>query len=326
MIGQEVGGRYRVIEYLGRGSYGETWKAVDKNLPGYPYCVVKKLDPQSNQKYELNIAERLFIEEAETLQKLSKNEHIPQILAFFQEEYQYYLVMEYIEGEDLSLELNSGDRWDENQVIELLQQILHALEVIQKYKLIHRDIKPSNLMRRSQDGKIILIDFGCVKIFNPSQRTVFIGTPGYIPDEQIKGYPQLNSDIYAVGMIGIQALTGKLPSELTFNADHKIMWRNPEVKVSKDLAEILDKMVKYKYSERYSCATQALNALKEVKSRIEPTLLPCYPTTVLKPSLLPNQLLVAGLMSVLLTFSYLFLESQVTNQVEANGNHTCEFC
>lgn len=126
---------------------------------------------------------------------------------------------------------------------------LTPLAFVHQKKVIHRDIKPPNLIRRQQDGKIVLIDFGTVKQIAGTQvtnahgqtvMTVTIGTPGYMPSEQSNGKPRLSSDIYAVGMIGIQALTGLPPEQLPEDPDTaEIIWRR-QVQVSPQLAELLD--------------------------------------------------------------------------------------
>jgi serine/threonine-protein kinase len=102
-----------------------------------------------------------------------------------------------------------------------------------------------------------------------TRMTVSIGTAGYMPSEQSKGSPKLSSDIYAVGMIAIQALTGKmppsglmLPSELQEDPEtEEIIWRD-QVQVSQGLAEILDKMVRYDFRQRYRDATEVLQAVQ----------------------------------------------------------------
>ncbi|MGL4375311.1 MAG: SUMF1/EgtB/PvdO family nonheme iron enzyme, partial [Microcoleaceae cyanobacterium] len=150
-----------------------------------------------------------------------------------------------------------------------LQNILEILAVAHQQNVIHRDMKPGNLIRRQQDGKIVLIDFGAVKeigtlIVNAQGQTsltIAIGTPGYMPSEQAKGKPKPCSDVYAVGMIGIQALTGKTPDTLPEDPNTgEVVWRN-HAQVSQNLANILDKMVRDHFSRRYQNANEALQAL-----------------------------------------------------------------
>ena len=106
------------------------------------------------------------------------------------------------------------------------------MEFIHGQGVIHRDIKPDNIIRRKQDGKLVLIDFGAVKQVRMQQVTsvgqvsvtVAIGTPGYMPTEQSSGKPRPSSDIYALGMVGIQAVTGLLPSQLKEDEDGEAIW------------------------------------------------------------------------------------------------------
>ncbi|PHM09964.1 bifunctional serine/threonine-protein kinase/formylglycine-generating enzyme family protein, partial [Nostoc sp. 'Peltigera malacea cyanobiont' DB3992] len=141
---------------------------------------------------------------------------------------------------------------------------------VHKKNIIHRDIKPQNLMRRRQDGKIVLIDFGAVKEVNTvmvnlqgqTRVSVTVGSLGYMPSEQAVGQPKLSSDVYAVGMLGIQALTGLQPHELPKDpTDGEVIWRN-WANVSDKLALVLNKMVNYHFRDRYPSAVEALEALK----------------------------------------------------------------
>ncbi len=274
MLTKILGGRYQIISHLGGGGFGTTFVAEDTYLPGKPQCVVKQLKPQTTEPTTLQTARRLFDTEAQVLHQLGTHDQIPRLLAYFEENKEFYLVQELIKGCDLSHELKLGKQLGEAQVISLLQEILEILEFVHQHKVIHRDVNPQNLLRREQDGKLVLIDFGAVKqittqVVNPQRRTkvtVAIGTPGYVPSEQAQGNPKLSSDIYAVGIIGIQALTGLQPDQLPKDADtDEIIWHHL-ARVSPELANILDKMVRYDFRQRYPCAPEALQALKELKN------------------------------------------------------------
>ncbi|MGB7416609.1 MAG: protein kinase, partial [Thermosynechococcaceae cyanobacterium] len=160
----------------------------------------------------------------------------------------------------------------EDDVIAMLHDILTGLAFVHQNQVIHRDIKPSNLIRRQDDNRVVLIDFGAVKqmttqlINNHSRtpQTVLIGSPGYVPSEQFRGNPKLSSDIYAVGMIGIQALTGLNPAMGQLPEDEEtgeLVWRD-RAQVSPEFATLLEKMVLYDYRQRYSSAVSALAALQ----------------------------------------------------------------
>lgn len=280
MMTQILGGRYQIISHLSCGGFGTTFVACDTQLPGNPQCVVKQLKLQmTNEELMLQTARRLFNTEAQVLYKLGTHDQIPQLLAYFEENQEFYLVQEFIKGCDLSQELTPNKTLEEEQVICLLQDILEILEFVHQQKVIHRDVNPRNLIRRESDGKLVLIDFGAVKQITTqlvaaqrqTKMTVAIGTPGYIPSEQAHGNPKLSSDVYAVGIIGIQALTGLQPEQLPKDADtDEICWHQ-QAQVSPELARVLDKMVCYDFRQRYSCASEALLALKELKNPISHT-------------------------------------------------------
>lgn len=276
MIDKLLRGHYRIISYLGGGGGGETYIAVDTDRPGHPRCVVKRLKPASNDPSFLPMAKRLFNREAETLEQLGRHDQIPRLLAYFEEEEEFYLVQDFIEGQPLHVELPRGHRWSETKVIRLLDDVLKILEFVHGQGTIHRDIKPANLIRKREDGKIVLIDFGAVKQVrqNPQAQTqlhinpttISIGTQGYMPSEQVRGKPRPSSDIYALGMIGIQALIGIDPIDLEEDRDGEVVWR-PHIQVDDDLATVLTKMVRYHFRDRYESATETLQALKPLIER-----------------------------------------------------------
>ncbi len=257
-------GRYKKIGQLGGGSFGITHLAEDTNLPSYPKCVVKELRPNRNDEKIIDF----FDKEAAILEKLGEHSQIPRLLAYFEEENTRYIVQEFIEGHDLSKEILPREKLSEGYVKKLLQEVLEVLSFVHQNEVIHRDIKPKNLMRR-YDGKIFLIDFGAVKelgslIINSDgevSSTDIIGTPGYMPNEQSLGKPCFASDIYAVGVTAIFALTGVPPSKLEENPQTgEVIWPD-QVQVSQNLREVITKMVRRHFSNRYSSAYDALKGL-----------------------------------------------------------------
>ena len=277
MQGKVLGGRYKIISHLGGGGFGQTYLAEDYQLPNTPGCVVKQFKPIVVNAEALNVARRLFDREARTLHQLGSHDQIPRLLAHFEEDNEFYLVQEYIEGNTLSQEIHQSKRLNEAEVISFLEDILSTLEYVHKQNVIHRDIKPSNLIRRKRDGKFVLIDFGAVKQIshqelNEQERTginTFISTRGYTPLEQIEGYPSYNSDIYALGITAIQALTGKHPQQLQRHLKTDLfVWRE-QVQVSDKLAAILNKMVHTNSRDRYQSVGEVLNDLRCITNSLE---------------------------------------------------------
>jgi serine/threonine protein kinase len=269
MIGTTLKSRYKIIELLGSGGFGETYIAEDLDIPTdpKPRCVVKRLQPDVIDPTVI----RLFEQEAQLLYNLGKNhEQIPSLNAYFLENNEFYLVQDLIIGHDLSQEIIQGKKLSEDYVIKLLQDVLTVLSYVHNNDVIHRDIKPQNIIRRQSDGKLILIDFGAVKEVKQktilqsgvTSKTITIGTPGYMPSEQAIGRPKFSSDVYALGMIAIQALTGKFPTELPEDHHGEIIWENL-VNINAKLANIITKMVKYHFRDRYQNAGEVLQALNQ---------------------------------------------------------------
>ncbi|WP_341524777.1 serine/threonine protein kinase [Nostoc sp. UHCC 0302] len=276
MIGKLLDHRYQVIRVLATGGFGQTYIAQDTRRPGNPICVVKHLKPASSDPKVFDTAKRLFNSEAETLEHLGNHDRIPRLLAYFDENQEFYLVQEFIDGHTLTEELIPGRCWSESQVIQLLQEVLSILEFVHHQGVIHRDIKPDNIIRRASDSKLVLVDFGAVKqLRNPivtvggqPTATVIIGTPGYMPTEQGQGKPRPNSDIYSLGIIAIQALTGVSATELQEDPETgEILWQHL-VTVNPRLASVLTKMVRYHFKDRYQNATEALQATQEVNNPV----------------------------------------------------------
>ncbi len=280
MIGKLLGGRYQVIKNLGTGGFGQTYAAEDTHRPGSPKCVVKHLKPASSNSSFLQSARRLFQSEAETLEKLGSHDQIPRLLAYFEEDKEFYLVQEFIQGHPLTARLLPGERWSESQVRQLLLEVLGILEFVHSNGVIHRDIKPNNIIQRHQDNRIVLVDFGSVKqtwkqvvtaqgqtsttFSDTISATIGIGTPGYMPTEQGRGRPRPNSDIYALGIIAIQALTGLNPMQFEEDADTgEIIWQH-QAHLSDELASVITKMVCYHFKDRFQTTAEVLEALKSI--------------------------------------------------------------
>ncbi|MEO1671525.1 MAG: protein kinase [Cyanobacteria bacterium J06631_2] len=274
LVGKTIQGRYYVVRQLGRGGVGVTFLAQDQQCFD-SQCVVKQLKPKTVNPQTLAIARRLFNREAEIMNRLGHCDRIPRLLAYFEQDNEFFLVQELIEGHDLSQEILTGKPWSEKKTVALLQDVLEVLLIVQQHSVIHRDLKPSNLMRRRQDEKIILIDFGSVKQVSTQiidaagqiKQTVAVGTKSYMPMEQMMGRPGFYSDIYALGVIAIQALTGVSPQEFPINDDGEIIWRNKldaRTNYQPRFLDLLDQMIRYRHQDRYTSAGVVLADLKQL--------------------------------------------------------------
>jgi len=263
--------RYQVVKPLGQGGFGATFLAQDRVLPGEPSCVIKQLRPSGNSPHVLQMARELFEREAKTLGKIGNHPQVPRLLDYFEEHEQFYLVQEYISGDTLQEEVKLNGVLTETGVKQFLSEVLPLLQYIHEQKVIHRDIKPANLIRRSQDARMVLIDFGAVKnqvtqaAANQSGQTALtayaIGTPGFAPPEQMAMRPVYASDIYALGVTCIYLLTSKTPKDLDYNpTTGEMMWEQL-VQVSDHLTSVLRKMLEVSVRNRYQSAADVLRAL-----------------------------------------------------------------
>lgn len=273
MIGKLLDGRYRINRELAEGGFSQTYLAEDTRLPKNPKCVVKHLNPTIDDPIFTQKALELFKAEAETLQELGRHDRIPQLYAYFQENKEFYLVQEYIAGHPLSTEMSPGSQMAEARVAQIIKEILEILNFVHKYNVIHRDIKPSNVIRRHSDGKLVLIDFGTVKqvqmevanAHHKARVTLPIGTPGYMSYEQERGQSVASSDIYSLGMVALQALTGKHPSQFTRDRDNELVWRNHAGRqVGREFAAVLDRMTRCHPRDRYQTVDEVLKDLAKL--------------------------------------------------------------
>jgi eukaryotic-like serine/threonine-protein kinase len=272
--------RYCIQQPLASGCFCVTYLAIDYDYYRQKYVVIKHLKPQNKNPALLQIARRLFETEAMALKRLGDiTDRIPTLYAYFEDHSEFYLVQEFIEGQTLSAELERG-KLSTTATIQVLREILIGLSFVHAENTIHRDLKPDNIIRRSSDNALVLIDFGAVKevrqttLTTPNARTlasIGFGTEGYMPSEQAMGYPKLASDIYAVGAIGIECLTGKEPHELFDEELLEFKWRhlyresNPRVDpLISPLVMVLNKMLQQRHLDRYANAAEALTAIDAI--------------------------------------------------------------
>jgi serine/threonine protein kinase, bacterial len=267
-----INNRYRILETLGRGGFGETYLAEDLHLPSGRKCVLKQLKPIVEQPtIPLWMKER-FQREAAILEELgAASEQIPQLYAYFSEQEQFYLVQEWIEGETLAQKWQRQGNLSGAEVTRILAQILPVLDFIHARKIVHRDIKPDNIILRKGDLLPVLIDFGAVKeamatTVRHNSNSAFsaaIGTPGYMSSEQAAGRPLYSSDLYSLGLTAIFLLTGKSPQELEINPQTgEIIWQKYAQKIDPHLVEILTRAISFHPRDRFAQAGEMLTALK----------------------------------------------------------------
>ncbi|MBN1147608.1 MAG: serine/threonine protein kinase, partial [Anaerolineales bacterium] len=209
--GEVVNNRYRIVKILGQGGFGAVYRAWDTNF-NLPCALKENLETRPE-------ARRQFEREARMLRTM-KHSNLPLVIDYFiLPEKGQYLVMDYVEGQDLQQMVEtSGGPLPEAQVLNWISQICEALVYLhsQKPPIIHRDIKPANI-RITPQGQAMLVDFGIAKLFDPGLETTTGAravTPGYAPFEQYgQGVTDQRTDIYALGATMYTLLTGERPAE-----------------------------------------------------------------------------------------------------------------
>jgi serine/threonine protein kinase len=260
-----VDGRYQIIKRLGKGGFAHTYLAKNLTAPGNPTCVVKQLRPKIDHPRML----QLFKLEAAILARF-KHSQIPKTVECFEHQGDFFLVQDFVAGDDLSKEFTIGHQWSEAKVVRFLREMLKVLGYVHHKQAIHRDIKPANIIRRWDNGQLCLIDFGAVQDLGSESVAphTMIGTPGYHAPEQANGVASFSSDIYALGMTAIQFLTGQYPLHLPKNESREVIWRDL-TKISDRLAAILEQMTRVDEIERYDCANAVLADLETLTIELD---------------------------------------------------------
>ncbi len=271
MIARVLDNRYKILETLGRGGFGETYLATDTRMPSGKKCVIKLLKPIAETDEQQKWIEERFAREATILERLGEtNQQIPRLYAYFCEAGKYYLVQEWIEGLTLSQKIEREGRLAEAEVKKILKEILPVLNYVHSKKIVHRDIKPDNIILRAQDGLPVLIDFGAVKEAMTTEAngtrsillSMAIGTPGYMPSEQAAGRPLYSSDLYSLGLTAIYLLTGKIPQDLETNPNNgEIIWEKHRRIFDRSLARVIEKSIRFHPRDRYTSAKEMLDAI-----------------------------------------------------------------
>jgi eukaryotic-like serine/threonine-protein kinase len=209
--------RYNLIRQSGMGGWGIVYKARDMQL-GNRFVAIKEMSQRNLSSQQLIYATTAFRREALLLANLS-HQNLPRIYDHFDEDGKSYLVMDFIEGETLAdlLAQTSGQGLLLEEVLLIAEQLCSVLGYLHTRRppIIFRDIKPANIMITANGDHLYLIDFGIARFFKPGQAhdTLFIGTAGYAAPEQYNAQTSALSDIYSLGVLLHQLLTGFDPAK-----------------------------------------------------------------------------------------------------------------
>src|SRR5262249_5948374 len=214
--GRVLNQRYRLIRPVGQGSQASVW--VAEHLALTTHVAVKLIDPELAKKES---ARERFRREATAAAQL-RSAHVVQILDHGIDGDQPFIVMELLEGEDLFERLNRRTRLTLRETSKIVTQVARALTRAHQAGIVHRDLKPENvfLVPNEDDEIVKVLDFGVAKVTDPTKHQMrstgagtLIGTPHYMSPEQVKGIGEVDAraDLWAVGVIAFQCVTGEMP-------------------------------------------------------------------------------------------------------------------
>lgn len=281
----KLGNRYVIANPLTIGGMGAIYLAFDSAQS--QTCVVKEMLDHYADPTERAKAIQDFDREADMLADLD-HPNIPKILCRLTENNRHYLVMEYVHGSNLEdLLKQRGTPCPEVEVVEWTGQVLGLLDYLHSRQppVIYRDLKPANLMLR-RDGRVMMIDFGIARFFNPIARGTMIGTPGYAPPEQYQGLAEPRSDLFALGATMFHLLTGRDPRDpRTLMAP----WQFPALtaidpNLTLGLAQVVAKAVAMTPDGRYASAKEMLSELQNYRNILPPAMQPVLPSAAAVPA------------------------------------------
>lgn len=263
--GKILQNRYEILHVLGQGGMGTVFMSRDLRLRGRNAegrnCVVKKLRDDFYREEDKLKAQAFFNREMQVLSDL-QHRNIVQILDNFEENGNYYIVMEYVQGNNLHFMLHEergGEPFSEQQVTNWALEICDVLIYLhsQNPPVIYRDLKPSNVMiDMTKDAQVKLVDFGIARAYDENGENTHVVSAGYSPPEQYWGAADPRSDVYSLGATMYFLLTGRDPEALHQSSPAAV---NPDISDAMDA--IVQKATAQELSERFQSAEEFMEAL-----------------------------------------------------------------
>src|SRR6266700_3431528 len=268
--GHLQGGRYVIKKILGQGGMGAAVLANDMRVAGKP-VVIKELISDSTDPVKLQEDVRNFEREVETLAYID-HPLVPTVTDHFQEGSHYFMVQEFVDGENLEDRLDRTNQpLPEQDALTYASQVLDILDYLEQQNppIVHRDIKPANIIIGSKDKRAHLVDFGIARADTARnvkrKQTSALGTPGYAPPEQYQGNADPRSDLYALAATMHHLLTNHDPREHPPFAYPPIRLLNPQI--SAETERVLTRALNNDPNARYQSAAAMKNDIDEILGR-----------------------------------------------------------
>ncbi len=274
--------RYRILKLLGKGAMGQVYHARDLNE--HRTVVIKEFDLQEMAGLKEDDAKDLFLKELEFLKKFN-HPGLPEFYEYFSLDSGQYIVMEFIDGRTLEKIIGSSKNpVNEEKAVKWAIELADILDYLHNSfhkPVVYRDLKPANIII-TYANKARLIDFGISRYYDPDKHTdtLRLGSPGYAAPEQYKGRGQTGpqADIFSLGVILFQLLTGYDPTERPFKFP-ALKELNP--RVSDELAKIVEKAIDLKPLNRYISSKDFKDTLEKYTRRLPVTSAPPSPPVVM---------------------------------------------
>jgi serine/threonine-protein kinase len=274
--GSSFARRYEIIEELGKGGMGKVYRVFDKKIK--EEVALKLIRPEI--ALDKNTIER-FSNELKFARKL-RHENVCQMFDLNEDEGTHYITMEYVPGEDLKSFIMRAGTLGAGKAVFIARQVCEGLVQAHKLGVVHRDLKPQNIMI-DRDGNTRIMDFGIARSLEAKGLTesgVMIGTPQYMSPEQVEGIKaDQRSDIYSLGIILYEMVTGKVPFEgsTPYSIAFKHKTESPpnpkefNAQIPRDLSQVILKCLEKERKKRYQKAEELLTELSNIEKGIPTT-------------------------------------------------------
>lgn len=268
--GTALANRYEIIEELGKGGMGKVYRALDKKLKEEVALKLIKPEISSDEK----MLER-FHNELKLARKI-RHSHVGGMYELLEDRGMHYITMEYVRGEDLKSLIRRVKKIPATTVISIAKQICEGLSEAHRLGVIHRDLKPSNIMI-DKEGNARIMDFGIARLVKEKGITgegIVIGTPEYMSPEQAEGEDvDQRSDIYSLGVILYEMVTGRVPFEgdtalgiaMKHKSEKPIDPKTVNADIPFELSRLILTCLEKEKDNRYKSAEELLSVLKKIE-------------------------------------------------------------
>jgi tetratricopeptide (TPR) repeat protein/predicted Ser/Thr protein kinase len=265
--GGVIGGRYEILQLLGEGGMGAVYKAHDREVERTVALKLIRPELASNPAILARFKQELLTAHQVT------HKNVIRIYDLAEADGVKFITMEFVEGSDLRRILIDKGKLEPEKAIEIIRQVCIALDAAHSVGIIHRDLKPQNIMQETKTGRILVMDFGLARSVESeglTQTGALLGTIEYMSPEQSMGKTlDQRSDIFAVGLIFYELLTGKTPykadtamaSLLRRNQERAVPAAELDTSIPKGLSDIVSKCLERDLEHRYQNAQQILSDL-----------------------------------------------------------------